>query len=460
MTDRISIPFCAILLLMFFPVFGQEVPTEEKKEMLSTEKWEARTLEEKEVLTVEKAVEMTLENNYQIKTTSNELKIDSISVSPGNAGMFPSLEARITNNNSIQNLSQTRSDGNKVEQDNAKNNSLNYGVALDWTIFDGLRMFAKLEQLKETQKLGEAELKQVILTKVGEVMITYYDLVQQQQQLSALDSTIVISEKRVELAHNRFTIGKASKLEVLNAQVDLNTDRTLMRRQQELYANTKIQLNQYLARDLKLDFKVAPEIFVDEKLRLPDLETQIANENPQLQAELISKKISELEVKQIKAGRYPTIFATTGYNFNRSESDLGFSTSANSRGFNYGFGASLNLFDGFRQNRNEQIGNIAIENAEVAIAEQEQELMALVGTTYQTYLTNISLIELEGNNESIAKENLDITVEKYRIGTIPTIEFRTAQLNYINAKVRHSNAKFQAKLSEIILKQLAGRLVL
>lgn len=436
MTHRIFISFCTILFLVFYPAFGQEV------------------------LTVEKAVEMTLENNYQIKTASNDLKIDVISVSPGNAGMLPSLEARITDNNGIQNLSQTRSDGATVEQNNAKNNSLNYGVALDWTIFDGLRMFANLEQLKETQKLGETELKQVILTKVGEVMITYYDLVQQQQQLSALDSTIFLSKQRVELAHNRFTIGKASKLEVLNAQVDLNTDRTLMHRQQELYANTKIELNEYLARDLKLDFKVAPEILVNDKLLLPELETKIASENPQLQMELINKKITELQVKQIKAARYPNIYATTGYNFGRSKSDLGFSTSANSRGFSYGFGATLNLFDGFNQKRNEQIGEISIENAEVAIAEQKQQLMSLLGTTYQTYLTNISLIELEGNNEAIAKENLDITVEKYRIGTIPTIEFRTAQLNYINAKVRHSNAKFQAKLSEIILRQLAGSLVL
>ncbi len=86
--------------------------------------------------------------------------------------------------------------------------------------------------------------------------------------------------------------------------------------------------------------------------------------------------------------------------------------------------------------------------------------MSLLGTTYQTYLTNISLIGLEEKNEAIAKENLDITVEKYRIGIIPTIEFRTAQLNYITAKVRHSNAKYQAKVSEIILKQLAGNLVL
>src|SRR5690606_25364174 len=134
-------------------------------------------------------------------------------------------------------------------------------------------------------------------------------------------------------------------------------------------------------------------------------------------------------LKQIKASRYPTIFASTGYNFGSSESSLGFTTNSNSRGRNYGFGATLNIFDGFNQNRNEKIGKIEIENANVTIAQRTQELMSLVGTTYQTYMTNISLIELESKNETIAQENLEITVDKYRIGIIPTIEFRTAQLN-------------------------------
>ncbi|MCR9265786.1 MAG: TolC family protein [Flavobacteriaceae bacterium] len=411
-----------------------------------------------ELLTVDEAVKIALENNYQVKMARNDLRMDELSVSPGQAGMLPQVDANISDNNSRQNLSQVRSDGTEVELDNAKNRNLNYGVALEWTIFDGFRMFANHEQLKETQKLGEAELKQVILTKVGEVLVTYYDLVQQQQQLSALDSTLIISEQRVELAQNRFTIGKASKLEVLNAQVDLNTDQTQIQRQQELYKNTKIQLNEQLARDLKIDFQVAPEIFVDQALILEELENRVAAENPQLQAEIINKRISELQLKQIKASRYPSVFVSTGYNFGHTESSLGFTTSSDSRGFNYGFGATLNLFDGFNQNRNEKLGKMAVENAEIAIAQQKQSLIAMVGTTYQTYLTNISLIELEEKNESIAKENLDITVEKYRIGIIPTIEFRTAQLNYINARVRHSNAKFQAKVSEIILKQLAGNL--
>lgn len=411
-----------------------------------------------EVLTLEDAVKVALENNYEIKISKNDLRIDQSNVAYGNAGMLPKLTANVVDNNNVQNTSQTRIDGTVNELDNAKNNNLTYGVGLDWTIFDGFKMFAKLDQFKTLQKLGEAELKLTIITKISDVNATYYDLVQQQQQLAALDSSIVISNQRVALAQNRYTIGKASKLEVLNAQVDLNTDTTMLLRQKELYANTKTLLNQILARDPKTDFKVIEQISVDTNLLLPELQSLAEKQNPILEAQILNKKVAELQLKQVKGDRYPIIRLNSAYNFSESESSLGFVTQSSSKGFNYGFSATLNLFDGFAQNRNEKIAKIQIENSTIAIEQQTQALATTLTTSYQTYLTNLELSKLEEKNEAIAKQNLDITLEKFRIGTIATLEFRTAQLNYINAKVRNSNAQFQAKLSEIALKELAGNL--
>lgn len=411
-----------------------------------------------EVLSLEDAVKIALENNYEIRISKNDLSIDKTNVTVGNAGMLPKLAANVLDNNSIQNTTQTRSDGTTTTLNNAKNNSLTYGVGLDWTVFDGFKMFAKYDQLKALQKLGEAELKLTIITKISDVTSTYYDLVQQQQQLSALDTTIVISNQRVTLAQNRFTIGKASKLEVLNAQVDLNTDTTAYLKQKELYANTKTLLNQIMARDVKTDFKVIDTIVVDSQLLLPELTTLAEKQNPQLETQVLNKKIAELQLKQVKADRYPVIAVNSAYNFTESESSLGFVAQSSGKGLNYGFTATLNLFDGFNQRRNEKVAKLLIDNANIAIEQQNQILHATLMTSFQTYLTNLELRKLEDKNESIAKQNLDITLEKFRIGTIPTIEFRTAQLNYINAKVRNSNAQFQAKLSEIALKELAGNL--
>jgi outer membrane protein TolC len=409
-----------------------------------------------QVLTIEDAVKIALENNFEIKIASNNLNIDKTNVSSGNAGMLPKVAATLANNNSTQNSSQTRQDGTVTKLDNAKSSNLNYGVGLDWTVFDGFKMFATLEQLKELQKLGEAQLKLTIITKISDVNTTYFDLVQKQQQLAALDTTIVISKQRLTLAQNRFTIGKASKLEVLNAQVDLNTDKVALLRQKELYANTKVILNQILARDAQTNYKVIDIINVDSLLLLPELTSLAVKQNPLLETQIINKRVSELQLKQIKAARYPVVSVNTGYNFSESSSSIGFASQSSGRGLNYGIKASLNLFDGFAQNRNENIARIQIDNSEIAIKQQNLALNSQLTTAFQTYMTNLELIVIEEKNVANAKQNLDITLDKFHIGTITTLEFRTAQLNYINAKVSYSNAQFQAKLSEIALKELAG----
>ena len=416
------------------------------------------TAHAQEILTVEDAVRITLENNYDIKISANELKVDQTNATIGNAGMLPRVSATVVDNNGIQYSSQTRNDGTVNRLNNATNNSLNYGVGLGWTIFDGFGMFARYDQLKEIEKLGQTQYRLMVQTRVGDVMTAYYDLVQQQQQLKALDTTMIISRERVELAQNRFTIGKASKLEVLNAQVDLNTDQTNLVRQKELYANTKTRLNELMGRDTQLDFVVSESVAVDQHLQLGELTNLAEKQNPELQAQLISKRIAELNLKNVRSTRYPSIGVSTGYNIIESQSSLGFTSQAYSRGWTYGFNATLNLFDGLNQNRVEKVAKLQIENQEYLIAQQNLTLRSQLTTAYQTYLTNLELTALEARNEEIAEQNLQITLDKFRIGTITTLEFRTAQLNYINAKVRNSNAQFQAKLSEVALRQLAGNL--
>ena len=411
-----------------------------------------------ELLKLEDAVKIALENNYEIKLAKNDLKIDETNNYIGNAGMLPSINANITDNNTVLDTKQTQGDGTERELNNAKNMNLSYGVSLDWTVFDGLRMFARKEQLNILQKQGEAELKLAILTKIGDVYLSYFDLVQQQQQLKALDTAIVISNERVRTAENRYSIGKSSKLEVLNAQVDLNADKSLQLKQQELFKNAKIALNQILARDVQTDFIVTEETTIDKNLNFQELKDSSNSQNPQLQAQLLAKNSAEQQLKQVKAGRYPTLRITSGYNFTRSEASLGFITQSSGQGFNYGFAATVPIFNGSQQNRNEKIAKIQVENATLILEQQKLNLETQLNTSYQSYLTNIELIKVEEKNLEIAEQNLDITLSKFKIGTITPIEFRTAQQNFIDAKVRYSNALYLTKIHEISLKELAGNL--
>jgi outer membrane protein TolC len=413
-----------------------------------------------EILTLKEAIEIGLDKNFEIKISKNNQEIATTNAAIGNAGMLPTLTENINDNNSVTKSTQTRADGVTNELNNARNNNLNYGVNLNWTVFDGFRMFARYDQLKTLNLQSEAELQMVVLTKVSDIAETYYNIVQQQEQLNAIDTAIVISKQRYDLATNRYTIGRASKLEVLNAEVDWNTDKSNFAKQKELLLNSKTVLNQIIGRDVTTPFVTVAQFNFDKTLVLADILNLSEKQNPQLKAQILNKEIAELELKQVKANRYPTINILSGYTISETQSSLGFLSQSSNKGFNYGFTATLNLFDGFAQKRNEKIAKILIENSKIAIDQQEQNLKSAIITTYQSYLTNTELTEIEGKNEVIAKQNLDITLAKYKIGTLTTVEFRAAQLNYVNAKVRFSNSKYLAKLSEITLQALAGNLSL
>ena len=413
-----------------------------------------------ELLLLEDAIKIALENNYDIKIAENNAKINATNNNFANAGMLPSLNAVLTNNNSKIDTKQTQAGGAIRELDNAINMNLSYGIGLDWTIFDGMSMFARKEQLQVLEQQGKAELQAAILTKISDVYLTYFDLVQQQQIIASIDTAIVISNQRLTTAQNRFSIGKASKLEVLNVQVDLNSDLSLLLKQKEQYRIMKIRMNELLVRAIQTDFIVENKISFNKNLDFNELKTAAEKQNPQLQAQILSKKIADLNLKQVKGNRYPTIRLTSGYNFTRSEASLGFITQSSGQGFVYGVSASVPIFNGFLQHKNEKAAKYQVENAGLLLEQQKLSLTSQLASLYASYETNLELVKVEEKNVEIAKQNLDITLAKFKIGTITTIEFRTAQQNYIEAAVRYSNAQYLTKISEINLNELAGTLQL
>ncbi len=413
-----------------------------------------------EKLSLEQAVQLALENNYDIKLNKNDVDIAKNNISRANAGMLPIVTGNLNTNNTVLNTKQTLSSGQTQERSGARNTNLAYGPVLNWQVFDGFAMFARYDQLKELELLGEANFKLSVQTTLADVINNYYNLVQQQQQIKALSGALDISRLRLKNSRNRYLIGRAAKLEVLAASVDLNTDTTNLLRQIDQYRNTKIRLNELLARDISTSFTVSDTIIIQNNLQLSELQNAAAQQNPALQSAIINRRIAELNLKQVKANRYPDINLNSGYNFNRSTSELGFARSSVGRGFNYGLTASVNIFNGFLQKRNEKNASLEIDNSKLELDKINQNISAQLASLYQTFQTNLELIRLEQENLEVARQNLDITLEKFRLGSVAPLEFREAQRNYIDASARYTNSQFEAKLAEVALMQLSGTLSL
>jgi len=194
-----------------------------------------------EYLSLKEAIALSLKNNYDIKLVNNDLQIAKNNVNYGNAGILPAIQGNFSEGGSNQNTIQTTSTGEERKADGVKNTNMNYGVDLGWTIFDGLKMFATYDKLKELQKLGEVNEKAIVLSTIAQVINAYYDLVRQQQLVAATDSALEISRFRVRIAQNKLQIGKGSKLDVLSATVDYNTDTSALLQQKNLVQNSDRQ---------------------------------------------------------------------------------------------------------------------------------------------------------------------------------------------------------------------------
>lgn len=406
-------------------------------------------------LTLNEAIKIALENNYNIRLIANNAAVSKNNVSRANAGMLPAVTGNLLTSNTLQNGTQTQSNGDIVTRNGAKNTNLSYGTTLNWTVFDGFKMFATYDRLKELQKLSETEQRLTMLTTLSDVINTYYNIVSQQQQIKATEAAVALSRLRVTNSRNRYEIGRASKLELLNSTVDLNADTANLLIQRNNLANTKSQLNEILASDIKTDYSISDTIIIDSTLTLEALNFK-AMKSPVLVSAIINKRIASLALDEVKAERYPKIGVFTGYNFNKRTSALEYAQASNSRGLNYGLTASVNIFNGFLQKKNERNALIETQNADLRFEQTNLNITTSIYKNYRTYATNIELAKLESLNVSIAKQNLDITMEKYRIGSIAPLEFREAQRNYIDASYRFTNALFQAKLSETALKEISG----
>ncbi|MFC4211516.1 TolC family protein [Pedobacter lithocola] len=411
-----------------------------------------------EKLTLQEAITIAMQNNYDIKISKNNIAIAKNNANIGNAGMLPNLAATYSNGGSLQNTRQTPATGPDRVITGARSTNNDIGADLNWTIFDGFTMFANYDRLKELQKQGEINSRLAILTTVSDVITAYYDVARQQKLVIAADSAIDISVFREKIAKTKLQLGRGSKLDVLTAQVDYNTDTSNYLQQKNALQVAKVRLNQLMVRNVNLTFSVDNNIDTDQSLVYSELAELSAKQNPNVQNAFINQKVAALNLKAIKGARYPVVSLNSGYSRTNSTSPTGFNQKFAANGFTYGLTASLNLFNGFLQRQNERNAKIDIENSTLNLDKAKLDVSTQLLTAYQNYSTYLDLVKLEQRNVDIAKENLDITLAKYRLGSIAPLELREAQRNSIDAQNRFIEMQYQAKLAEITLKEISGNI--
>ena len=411
-----------------------------------------------QIFTLDSAISIVLKNNYNILLAQNAYKTAQNNHAPGVAGMLPDISLGASLSGSDNSINQKYSSGLEISKSGAMSTTINPYIGLTWTLFDGTKMFIAYNQLGLLRDEGMLNLKATIQDNIASVIGAYYNIVEQKQQLDVDDSNLVVYKEEMDIAQKQFEIGTGSKLNYLQAEVSYNAQNSAYLKQEVAVSTAIIALNQLLELPVETVYNVRADINIGRELKYDSLNSAASAQNPSLALAKTGMDVARNVTKETDAMRAPTINLGLNYGLNRVQSNAGFALLNQSAGISGGLTLNWTIFNG-------SIINIQHENAQLAelSAKYQYDLTKLqvnatLLQTYKQYEINLKILKMDEDNYTVAKENVYVSLEQFRIGTANIVQLQQAQASYATAGSQVVMDRYNAKVSETQLLLVAGLL--
>ncbi len=412
-----------------------------------------------QVLTLSDALKIVLENNYDLKIAKEDIDIAKLNAARGNAGMLPTVGVSGSLGLASNNTKQEFSNGTVVDKNAASTQTSAVGAGMSWTLFDGMKMFATYDRLQEEKGRSELALRLQIENTVAQLINTYSGIVKQKQLLIAADTALQLYEERMHISKSRWDLGAGSKIEYLQAKVDMNAQKTMHLQQRNKLESLKIDLNELLSRPSLTVFDVVDSLQVNYHPSLDDMKTEAMKKNTSILLGASQQRSMALMLKEVSAARYPRVNWNAGYNYNNTDNQAGFILQNRNLGWSTGLTASWTIYNGHQVSRQIEGSKIRLQQSQYTLDKTTQQVDAAVVKAYVFFTNALAVLDQEQENQALAAEVIQVSMERYRLGNASNLELKDAQRSFEEAQSRLVSARYDAKLAETELLRLNGMLV-
>ena len=421
----------------------------------------ASGLSAQENLTISKAIKNTLENNLDIKISENLEKIAKNNSSILNNNYLPNIQLGSDVNTNVQNIEIETPGGLSGALDNTQTDNSSAVVSLNYNLIDASGRRYNFKKSKELYSKSKLEVKEIIENTLLQLFTVYFDVGRLTEEEKILKDILEISKKRYERKLSQYEYGQTNNLEVLNAQVDVNSDSINLLNLSNKLNNAKRDLNLIMNIELESDFDIDTNLSFLKREELSILFTNDIKNNTRF---LIAEKdvvISDLEKKVANFSYLPTLGLSGSYGWNESINDnpYAFYNKSITDGFSAGVNIRWDIFRGGKKIIANKNATINQENFALVKEKTILDLKKELKNAFQSHLNNLFILEAQNQNLETNKNNFNRNLERYNVGQVSSIEFRSAQLNLLNAELSNNSARFRAKISEAYFLKISGELI-
>ena len=406
------------------------------------------------------AIKLTLENNLNIKLIENSRDMAKNNASILNSGYLPTASLNSSSNISYQDIEIVAGEQNGSVED-SKNEANSTNISLNYVLFDGMGRKYNYKRFKEIYKKSEIEVKDVIEKTILQLFGVYYEVARLIEENKIIKSSLSISKERLKKRKIQLEYGQTTGLEVLNAEVDMNLDSINYLNSLKILSNAKRDLNLVMNIDLNTNHSINTDFRFITSEKMIDIFNNAKKNNSYLQIMEKDVLISDYNLKATKSSYLPTIGLNGSYGWNESINDnqYAFYNENRTNGLSGAISLNWNIFSGGNRITNNKNAKLNLTNSKIKKQKIELEFERDIKNAYSNYENSLFILNAQQMNLETNNNNFKRNQEKYTLGQVTSIEFRKAQLNFLNAKLSVNKAKFEAKLSELQVLQLAGEIL-
>jgi outer membrane protein len=411
------------------------------------------------IMRLPEALNIAFKNSLDIQLAKNTVESNTILNNIGVAGGLPVVTTSITDNEQLYNINQKLNTGVTINRNAAAVNNLNSNISISMLLYNGNRVVATKNRLEQLQKQSEELLNSQVQDIIASVTTTYYSIVRHQSFLRTIERSIDASQQQLEIVQSRQKAGMANNADLFQSQINLNELLQTKLLQDLVIQQAKTELLRLLT--LKPDSVIAIQdtILVDKTITLEKILNSL-HQNPDIIASQDQIRINELVVKETTAQMYPTVRATTGYNFNRNQAAAGQLLLNQSYGPSIGVSIGIPIYNGTIYKRQQKVAEINVRNAELNNKILIRDYNAQVVKSYQTYATTLIQLETEEQNYKLSEQLLNLILKRFQLTEATIVDVMNAQDSFEQSGFRLVNLNYAAKAAEIELKRLANQLTL
>ena len=412
-----------------------------------------------DTLHLQQAINIALKNSLDIQLAKNDLEASTILNNIGVAGGLPLVTAGVTDNEQVSTINQKLNTGVNINRNGAAVNGLNSNLAVSMLLYNGNRVVATKSRLAQLQKQSQQLLNSQVQDIIGSVMTGYYDIVRQQSYLKTVEKSIDASNQQLQIVKARQDVGLANNADHFQAQIDLNALQQNQLSQQLIIDQAKTELLRLLTLRPDSAIAIRDTILVDKNLNLNQVLNSL-QQNANILASDDQVRINELIVKETAALRYPSVRATTGYNFNRNQSAAGQLLLNQSYGPAIGLTVGIPIYNGSIFKRQQKVTEINVRNAQLSKQVLVRDYSSQAVKSFQSYTSTLKQLETEQLNYTLSQQLLDLVLKRFQFKQATIVDVKNAQQSFEQSGYRLVNLNYAAKSAEIELKRLGNQLSL